>query len=818
MTYSRRMISRRRAAKVGLLAGGGSAPALATAADRGALVPAVPPAAAADQRHPRARRARGPGRDPPRPLGRAPRPAPRAGHDLWFGQGFCHGQDRLWQMDLYRRIGSGRLSEIAGAAGLPVDRFMRTLGLRRAAEREAAALDAGAARPARAPSAPGVNAAAARARALPVRVPAPAAARSSRSRRSTSSPWQAPLLRPLDQLGARAAARRHDARARARARRAARPGLSRPTTRAHPGRAGAATGWRSSSRSRGARRDRAGGRGHRLQQLGGRAARSARPGGRSWPATRTSRRACRDRLPGRPQPRATASAAAPRSPGCRGSEWARTTTSPGRSPTRWPTSRTSSSSGSTATATSSRASGCRSRSSRRRSWSRAARPGACSRARDPPRPDRQRGARRRRRRAAGAALGRARRADGSPRQCSSCLDVDRGPELVAVLERAHVAPVSNLVWADRHGSIGYKMVGRLPLRRGGCPDLPKPGWTGEYEWEGMVPLRGAAGGRSTPSAASWSRPTTGSSATTIPHHITSDWLDGYRARRIEELLQRSATSTTSTSFEAMQTDMLSIPGLEAARRLGRLSPRGQRELRAIERLRSWDGGSARTRSPASIYQAFLLRLGARGRPRRDRRPRPVRALARPRRQRLHRPRHLAMALALPPARPLGGGRRGADRAPLGRARARRARGALDDLGDRFGPDPEGWRWGRVHELVFPHPLGDANPCSPAPQPPARGRRRPGDRQPGRLRPQRPLPRGLGAVLADGRRPGRARALALADVHRAVRPPGEPPLRRPPGGLARGPHPADGRRGAVARARARAAPRRAPSCRAGRRSR
>ena len=52
---------------------------------------------------------------------------------------------------------------------------------------------------------------------------------------------------------------------------------------------------------------------------------------------------------------------------------------------------------------------------------------------------------------------------------------------------AHDSPVSNLIWADRHGSIGYKTVGRMPVRRGGCPDLPKPGWTGEYEWEGTVP-------------------------------------------------------------------------------------------------------------------------------------------------------------------------------------------------------------------------------------------------------------------------------------------------------------------------------------------
>src|SRR3954449_12075673 len=66
----------------------------------------------------------------------------RSATDLWFGQGFCHGQDRLWQMDIQRRICSGRVSEIAGRAGLPVDRLMRTLGLRRVALQEEAELDA----------------------------------------------------------------------------------------------------------------------------------------------------------------------------------------------------------------------------------------------------------------------------------------------------------------------------------------------------------------------------------------------------------------------------------------------------------------------------------------------------------------------------------------------------------------------------------------------------------------------------------------------------------------------------------------------------
>ncbi len=55
--------------------------------------------------------------------------------------GYLHARERLFQMDLMRRAAAGELSEIAGAATLPNDRMMRTLGLRRSAERDAAALD-----------------------------------------------------------------------------------------------------------------------------------------------------------------------------------------------------------------------------------------------------------------------------------------------------------------------------------------------------------------------------------------------------------------------------------------------------------------------------------------------------------------------------------------------------------------------------------------------------------------------------------------------------------------------------------------------------
>jgi penicillin amidase len=50
-----------------------------------------------------------------------------------FGLGFVHAQDRLWQLETHRRIGAGRLSEAFGPGALDNDKFLRALGVRRAA-------------------------------------------------------------------------------------------------------------------------------------------------------------------------------------------------------------------------------------------------------------------------------------------------------------------------------------------------------------------------------------------------------------------------------------------------------------------------------------------------------------------------------------------------------------------------------------------------------------------------------------------------------------------------------------------------------------
>ncbi len=193
-----------------------------------------------------------------------------------------------------------------------------------------------------------------------------------------------------------------------------------------------------------------------------------------------------------------------------------------------------------------------------------------------------------------------------------------------------------------------------------------------------------------------------------PHHITSDYLDGYRARRIEQLITADPEHDLE-SFEAMQTDMLSLPGLETAHRLARLRPRDQRELAAIERLRSWDGRMSPESIAATIYQAFTLRL--------------AREVARAAigdhdlaERWLDRADNGFIAHVTSPWRwqshLLALWEEG-DEELVGRPWDELAldalRGALDDLEGRLGSDQEAWRWGRVHPLVFPHALGEANP-------------------------------------------------------------------------------------------------------------
>jgi penicillin amidase len=182
-------------------------------------------------------------------------------------------------------------------------------------------------------------------------------------------------------------------------------------------------------------------------------------------------------------------------------------------------------------------------------------------------------------------------------------DTADGREAVEAFE-PYAVPVMNMVWADTRGNIGYKLVGKLPQRRGGCPDVPKPGWTGDYEWEGYVPydeqpelvnpedgMLVTANNRIAPDG--------------YPHHITSEYLDGYRAARIADLLGERERHSLD-DFARIQCDLYSIPGEITARRLTALQPRDDRQREALDLLERWDHRMEADSEAASLYKVFIV--------------------------------------------------------------------------------------------------------------------------------------------------------------------------------------------------------------------
>ncbi len=279
-----------------------------------------------------------------------------------------------------------------------------------------------------------------------------------------------------------------------------------------------------------------------------------------------------------------------------------------------------------------------------------------------------------------------------------------GPELIAAMSDFAV-PCMNCLWADSSGSIGYKLIGKIPRRRGNCPDLPRPGWTGEFEWEGYVPY-GELPEIVNPEGGVLVTANNQIAPPDYPHHITSDYYEGYRAARIEQMLAERERHSLD-DFAQMQCDLYSIPGKRCAELLGRLEPDGERERRALTLLREWDGFLTPETSAGTVQQVFLTVHFARavadaivGDPDDAERWR-ARSRLGFTSGRASDWRWLPRLLELweeADAELIGGG--SWDDLALGALEA-----TLDELETGYGADPAGWQWGDVHGVWLAHQFG-----------------------------------------------------------------------------------------------------------------
>lgn len=255
----------------------------------------------------------------------------------------------------------------------------------------------------------------------------------------------------------------------------------------------------------------------------------------------------------------------------------------------------------------------------------------------------------------------------------------------------------NYGFADVDGHVGYQMVGRVPVRgrvtRGyRRANDPADVWAGFVPFEQLPaeadPARGWIGSANNPPAPrDYRAPLYGAYA------------DGYRMRRIRTLLE-SKPKLAIEDMGAFQMDVYvqwAADGCPALIRLLRPHEGDVRLERALDELGRWDHQFDVQSVGASIYQVFALRWGRRIAA--ERFPEHLRGLA-------------ATAGSFLAHELIVDGNNGwfASQAALEQALAETMTAALAWLSDALGPDVAAWAWGRLHPITFMHALGAQYPA------------------------------------------------------------------------------------------------------------
>ena len=168
-------------------------------------------------------------------------------------------------------------------------------------------------------------------------------------------------------------------------------------------------------------------------------------------------------------------------------------------------------------------------------------------------------------------------------------------------------PSQNFVYADVDGNIGYQTPGLIPIRRKGDGSLPVPGWTDEYEWTAFVPFDELPWSYNPPKGyiVTANNPITSSRYT---HFLGNDFDMGYRARRIADMIEKAPAKITIADVEAMQADTLNISALEMLPYLKALPLTDPAAAGARDFLLQWDGRMDRGSAGAALYSYFWLCL------------------------------------------------------------------------------------------------------------------------------------------------------------------------------------------------------------------
>lgn len=264
------------------------------------------------------------------------------------------------------------------------------------------------------------------------------------------------------------------------------------------------------------------------------------------------------------------------------------------------------------------------------------------------------------------------------------------------------APQQNMVFADIDGNIGFVSPGRVPIRKAEN-DLkglaPAPGWDARYDWDGFIAFDELPR-QFNPDSQRIVTANEKIVGTEYPHFLTSEWALPYRADRIAALLDATPKHDLN-SFAQIQKDHVSLAAQELLPLLAQTVPRSERAKAALYDLSRWNGSMDANRAEPLIFtawmreasrQIFVDELGD--------------ALLKDYWE--QRNVHLSMVNVLKNLNGQGNWCKNVNAAAADRPQncadllSASLDAALTDLGKRYGKNVANWRWGDAHFALSEH--------------------------------------------------------------------------------------------------------------------
>ena len=276
---------------------------------------------------------------------------------------------------------------------------------------------------------------------------------------------------------------------------------------------------------------------------------------------------------------------------------------------------------------------------------------------------------------------------GPNRLIQSSLGIDRATDWESFREALQYwdAPAQNFVYADVDGNIGYQMPGLIPIRARGDGTLPAPGWNDEYAWTGFIPFDELPT-RFNPPEGYIITANNKIVGEDYPYFIGTEWPPGYRAQRIEELIT-AKDKLTRADFQRIQGDNANLLARKIIPDLAHV-PLPRAEVAAIrDDLLHWDAQQGPDSAEALIFEDFYYHLFP--------------AIFEDELEDVMEPNKRLVELIM--TQPDSHWWDDVD-TPAKETKndmlARALNEAYDDLIERAGKDQDRWRWGDLHTATF----------------------------------------------------------------------------------------------------------------------